>query len=156
MPGLFTNEAIAAIRMPPLRDRIEDIPLLTNHFVDKFAQHAGKKIPYINRKVIEKLVSYPWPGNVRELANILERAVILCSGRTLQPQHIVVDAGAVQPDDEVPTLAESEYRLILRALEKCDGRLSGPKGAAALLGVNRSTLWSRMQKLGINLSRKIE
>jgi PAS domain S-box-containing protein len=152
---LFYRLNIFPIRMPPLRDRIEDIPLLTNHFVDKFAQHIGKKIPNINRKVIEKLVSYPWPGNVRELANILERAVILCSGRTLQPQHIVVDAGVVQPDDEVPTLVESEYRLILRALEKCDGRLSGPKGAAALLGVNRSTLWSRMQKLGINLSRKI-
>ncbi|MCB2218649.1 sigma-54 interaction domain-containing protein [Desulfofustis glycolicus] len=152
---LYYRLNIFPIRMPPLRDRIDDIPLLTNHFVDKFAQHIGKKIPNINRKVIEKLVSYPWPGNVRELANILERAVILCPGRTLQPQHIGVDAGVVQLDDDVPTLAESEYRLILRALEKCDGRLSGPKGAAAILGVNRSTLWSRMHKLGIDISRKI-
>jgi len=152
---LYYRLNIFPIRMPPLRERIEDIPLLTNHFVDKFAQHIGKKIPNINQKVIEKLISYPWPGNVRELANILERAVILCPGRTLQPRHIGVDAGVVQADDEVTTLAENEYRLILRALEKCDGRLSGPKGAATLLGVNRSTLWSRMQKLGIELSRKI-
>jgi PAS domain S-box-containing protein len=153
---LFYRLNIFPIRIPPLRDRIEDIPLLTNHFVDTFAQRIGKKIPNINRLVIEKLVSYPWPGNVRELANILERAVILCSGRTLQAQHIGVGTGVAQPDDEIPTLAESEHRLILRALEKCDGRLSGPKGAATLLGVNRSTLWSRMQKFGISLSRKIE
>jgi PAS domain S-box-containing protein len=153
---LFYRLNIFPIRIPPLRDRIEDIPLLTNHFVDKFSQRIGKKIPNLNRMVIEKLVSYPWPGNVRELANILERAVILCSGRTLQAQHIGVGTGVAQPDDEIPTLAESEHRLILRALEKCDGRLSGPKGAATLLGVNRSTLWSRMQKFGISLSRKIE
>jgi transcriptional regulator with GAF, ATPase, and Fis domain len=153
---LFYRLNIFPIRIPPLRDRIEDIPLLTNHFVDKFSQRIGKKIPNLNRMVIEKLVSYPWPGNVRELANILERAVILCSGRTLQAQHIGVGTGVAQPDDEIPTLAESEHRLILRALEKCHGRLSGPKGAATLLGVNRSTLWSRMQKFGISLSRKIE
>jgi formate hydrogenlyase transcriptional activator len=152
---LFYRLNIFPIRIPPLRDRIDDIPLIANYFVNKFATRLGKKITSINRGAIEKLISWDWPGNVRELANILERAVILCDGKALQAEHIGLSNGPVAADDSISTLEESERRLILRALEKCNGRVSGPKGAAALLGVNRSTLWSRMQKLGINVAKQV-
>lgn len=147
---LFYRLHIFPIRIPPLRERVDDIPLLTNHFVNKFATRLGKNITTINRRTIEKLISWNWPGNVRELANILERAVILCKGKALQPEHIGLSNASITNDGRLPTLEEAERRLIKQALEKCNGRLSGPRGAAILLGINRSTLWSRMQKLGIN------
>lgn len=150
---LFYRLHIFPIRIPPLRERIDDIPLLTHYFVNRFAVRLGKKITTINRGTIDKMIAWNWPGNVRELANILERAVILCQGKTLQPRHIGLSEGLAGMDDTIPTLAENERILIRRALEKCNGRLSGAKGAAALLGVNRSTLWSRMQKLGIDKAR---
>jgi formate hydrogenlyase transcriptional activator len=147
---LFYRLNIFPIRIPPLRERIDDVPLLSDFFVKKFAARMGKKITRIHRQAIEKLMAWTWPGNVRELANILERAVILCAGSELQTRHIGLDGGRVAHEAEIPTLEESERRLILKALEKCKGRLAGPKGAAVLLGINRSTLWSRMQKLGIS------
>jgi transcriptional regulator with GAF, ATPase, and Fis domain len=152
---LFYRLHIFPIRIPPLRERIDDIPLIANHFVNNFATRLGKKITGINRKAIERLISWDWPGNVRELANMLERAVILCEGTTLQAEHIGLSTGPIAADDSIPTLEEGERRLIRQALEKCNGRLSGPRGAAALLGVNRSTLWSRMQKLGINVVKQV-
>jgi transcriptional regulator of acetoin/glycerol metabolism len=99
---------------------------------------------------LEKLQSYEWPGNVRELANILERAVILCQSRLLLKEHVGELEGRMPMADDFPTLEEAERRHILQALEKTGGVLAGPKGAAQLLGINRSTLWSRMRKLGIN------
>lgn len=152
---LFYRLHIFPIRIPPLREKIDDIPLIANYFVQTFAARLGKKITGINRKAIEKLISWHWPGNVRELANILERAVILCQGDTLQAEHIGLSNGPIAADDSIPTLEEAERRLIRQALEKCNGRLSGPRGAAALLGVNRSTLWSRMQKLGISVAKQV-
>ena len=146
---LYYRLHIFPIRIPPLRERIDDIPQLTHHFVNTFAARLGKTIMTINRGTIDKLMAWHWPGNVRELANILERAVILCQGKTLQPHHIGLSEGLAAAEDAILTLAESERRLIRRALEKCNGRLAGANGAAKLLGVNRSTLWSRMQKLGI-------
>ncbi len=152
---LFYRLHIFPIPIPPLRDRIDDIPLIATYFVNKFATRLGKDIPTINRQAIEKLISWHWPGNVRELANILERAVILCTGKVIQAQHIGLSSGLIAAEDAIPTLKENERRLILRALEQCNGRLAGPKGAAALLGVNRSTLWSRMQKLGISVAKQV-
>jgi transcriptional regulator with GAF, ATPase, and Fis domain len=152
---LFYRLHIFPIRIPPLRERIDDIPLIANYFVNSFATRLGKKITGISRKAIEKLISWNWPGNVRELANMLERAVILCEGTTLQAEHIGLSTGPIAADDSIPTLEEGERRLIRQALEKCNGRLSGPRGAAALLGVNRSTLWSRMQKLGIHVAKQV-
>ncbi len=150
---LFYRLHIFPVRIPPLRERIEDIPLLANHFVKHFAARFGKKTAGINRRAIEKLIAWEWPGNVRELANILERGVILCNGLTLQEKHIGLSGVAASRKDRIPTLEESERRLILQALKTCNGRLSGPRGAAAMLGINRSTLWSRMRKLGIDASR---
>jgi PAS domain S-box-containing protein len=151
---LFYRLNVFPIRIPPLRERIDDIPRLTHYFVNSFAARFGKKITTINRGTIDKLIAANWPGNVRELANILERAVILCQGDTLRTEHIGLGEGSVGAHDSIPTLEENERRLIRRALEKCNGRLSGANGAANLLGVNRSTLWSRMQKLGINATRQ--
>jgi PAS domain S-box-containing protein len=151
---LFYRLNIFPIQIPPLRERLEDIPLLTRYFVDKLAVRLGKKITTINRGTIDKLIAWNWPGNVRELANILERAVILCQGNTLRSRHIGLSEGLAGRNNPIPTLAENERHLIRRALEKCNGRLSGATGAAALLGVNRSTLWSRMQKLGIHAVKR--
>jgi DNA-binding NtrC family response regulator len=113
----------------------------------------GKKIQSVSRAVYEQLHQYDWPGNVRELANLLERSVILCQGDVLQPKHLTVSRSkqASAGPEEIPTLEEAERRLILRALEQTGGTLSGPNGAAQILGLNRSTLWSRMRKLGIEL-----
>jgi formate hydrogenlyase transcriptional activator len=150
---LYYRLNIFPIRIPPLRERIDDVPLLATHLVHKFAARMGKKITSINRQAMEKLVSFDWPGNVRELANILERGVILCKGNALQAKHIGLNSGQATDMGQIPTLEEGERRLILLALEKCNGRLAGPKGAAALLGVNRSTLWSRMKRLDIRAAK---
>ena len=148
---LFYRLNVFPIEVPPLRERKEDIPLLTAHFVRMFSQRMGKRVDGIHRSVSGQLNQYEWPGNVRELANLLERAVILCQGDTLQPQHLTVgrSRSAAAGPEPLPTLEEGERRLIQRALEQTGGVLAGPKGAAELLGINRSTLWSRMRKLGI-------
>ena len=151
---LFYRFNVFPIEVPPLRERKADIPLLTSYLVGKFSKRIGRHIHGIHRAVFEQFHQYDWPGNVRELANVLERAVILCQGDTIQPQHITVSRSkpAAAPEN-LPTLEEGERRLILRALEQTGGVLAGPNGAAELLGINRSTLWSRMRKLGIEPPR---
>jgi PAS domain S-box-containing protein len=149
---LFYRLNVFPIEVPPLRERKDDIPLLATYFVQKFSQRMGRRVQGIHRSACDQLLEYEWPGNVRELANLLERAVILCQGETLETQHLAVNrprpgAGIA---DSLPTLEEGERRLIVRALEQTKGVLAGPDGAAQLLGINRSTLWSRMRKLGID------
>jgi DNA-binding NtrC family response regulator len=139
--------------VPPLRERKEDIPLLTTHFVAEFTTRVGRQIESIDGRAIDRLIEYEWPGNVRELANVLERAVILCRGSALLPEHIGTLASQPGSGGRFPTLEEMERDHILQALERTGGVLAGPNGAAQLLGLNRSTLWSRMQKLGINRSK---
>jgi PAS domain S-box-containing protein len=146
---LFFRLNIFPIRVPPLRDRRDDIPILARHFVREFANRMGRAVDQIDARALDQLLAYNWPGNVRELANILERAVILCDGRVLQSAHLGLPTASAAPSGNVVTLDEAERRHILKALERTGGVLAGPKGAAALLGVNRSTLWSRMRKLGI-------
>jgi transcriptional regulator with GAF, ATPase, and Fis domain len=147
---LFFRLNIFPIRVPPLRDRPEDIPLLAHHFLREFASRMGRQIDRFDGEALERLTSYAWPGNVRELANVLERAVILCDGRVLHGRHVNLPAAAPRAaDPDLVSLEEAERRHILRALQKTGGVLAGPRGAATLLGLNRSTLWSRMRKLGI-------
>jgi PAS domain S-box-containing protein len=146
---LFFRLNIFPIEVPPLRDRREDIPLLAQHFIREFSGRLGRRVEQIDPRAIERLTSYGWPGNVRELANILERAVILCQGPVLLPTHLAWTSATPAADD-VCTLEEAERRHILKALEQSGGVLAGPQGAAQLLGLNRSTLWSRMRKLGIS------
>jgi transcriptional regulator with GAF, ATPase, and Fis domain len=156
---LYYRLNVFPVEVPPLRDRKEDIALLANHFGRKFSQRMGKRIDSIHRSFLDQLVSYDWPGNVRELANLMERAVIFCQGDTLQATHLATirmaapRAAATGPEP-LPTMDEAERRLIKRALDQTGGVLAGPNGAAAILGVNRSTLWSRMRKLGIDLQKK--
>jgi PAS domain S-box-containing protein len=149
---LFYRLNIFPLEIPPLRERSADIALLANYFVREFARRFGKRITSISQKALDKLTSYNWPGNVRELANILERAVILCQGRALQEEHIGIFSVTPAMTDAVEkfeTLEEAERRHILSALAKTNGVVAGPNGAAQLLGMNRSTLWSRMRKLGM-------
>jgi PAS domain S-box-containing protein len=146
---LFFRLNIFPIRVPSLRERRDDIPILARHFVREFASRLARSIDRIDSRAIDRLVAYDWPGNVRELANILERAVILCQDRVLHVAHLGLPGPTTSAADVLVTLDEAERRHILKALEKTGGVLAGPNGAAALLGVKRSTLWSRMKKLGI-------
>jgi formate hydrogenlyase transcriptional activator len=146
---LYYRLNVFPIHVPPLRERKEDVPLLAHHFVQEFARRLGRPMPRINPRALERLISYHWPGNVRELANVLERAVILCPGGVLQDSHLGSLAETGPAADPFPTLEQAERRHILDALERTGGVLAGPQGAAQLLGINRSTLWSRMKKLGL-------
>jgi transcriptional regulator with GAF, ATPase, and Fis domain len=147
---LFYRLNVFPMEVPPLRLRRDDIPLLARYFLRKFSQRMGKRIHGISSDVHNQFLHYDWPGNVRELANVMERAVILCKGDSIEPAHLAVSDGQKTVGAEAfLTLEESERRLIMRALQQTGGVLAGPKGAAELLGINRSTLWSRMKKLGI-------
>jgi formate hydrogenlyase transcriptional activator len=135
------------IRVPPLRERAEDIPPLVWAFLEEFGSRMGKRIKQVPRKTMEALQRHPWPGNVRELRNVIERGVILTTGDTLGVSAL--DDGVASAAMPRQTLAEGERDLILRALERARWHVKGPKGAAAALGLNPSTLYGRMKKLGI-------
>ena len=148
---LFYRLNIFPIALPLLRERKEDIPILTHYFVDKFAHRMGKKVTEVAPKAIDRLKNYSWPGNVRELANIIERAVILCDCETLRAEHLAVSDSLVQVEPGIASLEEIERRHIVRALEQTHGKVGGEDGAAKLLGLNRTTLISRMKKLAISM-----
>jgi formate hydrogenlyase transcriptional activator len=155
---LYYRLNVFPIRVPPLRERAEDIPLLVRHFVAQFSERNNRIIDTILSDTMEALTRYHWPGNIRELQNVIERAVIITKGATL-----TVSLDELKPDISPKTsqsretihaiLSETERTEILRALEISNWVISGPNGAAARLGTRRSTLQSRMQKLGIRLSR---
>jgi transcriptional regulator with GAF, ATPase, and Fis domain/tetratricopeptide (TPR) repeat protein len=147
---LYYRLNVFPIYVPPLRERKEDILLLAQHFLDIFGKKMNKKIRRLPTDELIKLESYHWPGNVRELEHIIERAVILSPGREIRIEGL--DPPSKRNDVEGPSivpLAELERNHIVRALEATRWRISGPKGAAKLLGLNRSTLRYRMKKLGI-------
>jgi transcriptional regulator with GAF, ATPase, and Fis domain len=140
------------ITMPPLRQRKEDIPLLVEHFVSTYAKKSGKTISSVSPLAMQSLQEHSWPGNVRELANVIERAVIHTPGSVLQ----VVDHFEQAAPDTLPptqTLEEVERDYIIRTLENTGWRIEGPFGAAKILGLNPSTLRTRMAKLGIQRRR---
>jgi transcriptional regulator with GAF, ATPase, and Fis domain len=143
---LYYRLNVFPIRVPPLRERPEDIPQLVWTFLEELSARMGKKITQVPRKTMEALQRRPWPGNVRELRNLIEHGAILTSGDTLRVPLVDDAAPLAAPQ---PTLADSERQLILRALETRSWRIKGPKGAAAALAMNPSTLYSRMKKLGI-------
>lgn len=142
------------ITVPPLRQRREDIPLLVQAFVARCAKRVGKEITKIPAATMESLCQYQWPGNIRELENIIERAVINTSGSVLTLASRL-DASQVLPTPGLArkTLEEVERGHILQVLQETGGRVSGSKGAAAILGLNPSTLRARLRKLGIALSK---
>ncbi len=151
---LFYRLNVFPIQMPPLRQRIGDIPLLVAYLVHLSAAKAGKKFDRIEKRTLEWMQSYQWPGNIRELQNVVERAVILCDGELLS-----VDDGWLSAETEAPaargarlpaTLAEREREMIESALAECRGRVSGACGAAVKLGIPRSTLESKIRTLRIS------
>ena len=154
---LFYRLNVFPLEMPPLRERGEDIPVLVEYFVDRFARKAGKRIRNVHRKTLDLLQSYPWPGNIRELQNVIERSVIVCEAETLSVDvsWLSRQAGFTQlasnPLSKRPVTEEKQ--IIEAALSDARGRVSGPSGAAAKLGVPASTLESKIRALKINKHR---
>jgi formate hydrogenlyase transcriptional activator len=155
---LYYRLNVFPIRLPALRERLEDIPLLVQHFVNKCARQMNKRIETIPPHIIDHLSNYHWPGNIRELQNVIERAVILSPGKNLhapsagleQSRHSAVSPAPNGTSASGPaTLEDCEREHILRALNGNRWVVGGPNGAAALLGLKRTTLISKMQKLGI-------
>jgi formate hydrogenlyase transcriptional activator len=140
------------IAVPSLRERVDDIPLLVEYFVGRFAKAAGKSIRHIGKETLELLKTYHWPGNIRELQNVVERAVILSENDTF-----IVDEGWLKgastessQHQGLSALDDREVEMIENALAESHGRISGPAGAAAKLGMPRQTLESKIQRLGID------
>jgi formate hydrogenlyase transcriptional activator len=162
---LYYRLNVFPIQIPALRERREDIPLLVRYFVQKFSRRLNKAVEYIPADAMEALANYSWPGNVRELENLLERAVLLSPGKELRvPLSEIKSTSAAATDSvfsftsltsspsltsPISTLEEVERQHILRALKQTQWRIAGPKGAALLLGMKRTTLQARIRKLGI-------
>jgi formate hydrogenlyase transcriptional activator len=145
---LYYRLNVFPIRIPPLRERPEDISLLVKHFTQKYAARMGKRINAVSSATMQKLERLSWPGNVRELENLVERSVILTSGNTLAVSLPEKTNGAIDAAEVVGNFEEQER--IVKILKETKGRVSGPNGAASRLGVKRSTLLDRMKKLGID------
>lgn len=147
---LFYRLNVFPINVPPLRDRPEDIPSLVRHFAQQFSRRMGKQITTIHSETMDALTQYPWPGNIRELQNLIERAVILSPGSVLKVPLGELRGAPAAAGGAGLTLQEAERRHILNALEETRWVIGGPNGAAARLGMKRSTLQFRMQKLRIS------
>jgi formate hydrogenlyase transcriptional activator len=149
---LFFRLNVFPIAVPPLRERVDDIPLLVEYFVARFANDAGKNIRHIAGQTLEQLRGYHWPGNIRELQNVAERAVILCETDTLEVDDswLIGESDEPSPNERLSALEDREVEMIKDALAKTHGRISGPSGAAATLGIPRQTLESKIRRLGIN------
>jgi DNA-binding NtrC family response regulator len=147
---LYYRLNVFPIAIPPLRDRREDIPLLVHYFVQKYARRMNKRIDTIPTEAIMALSEYRWPGNVRELENLIERAVILSQGTELHVPVPELKSEAREETQPVTTLEAAERDHILRALQAAEWVIGGPTGAAARLGMKRTTLQSKIQKLGIS------
>ena len=153
---LFYRINVYPIHLPALRERAEDIPLLVRHFLNKYAREMGRPVPSLSEATMETLCRHDWPGNVRELQNVIERAVIRARGKLhVSPAELIQGSPPLpmEPIDSPPgavTLEESEREHILRVLHDTRWVVGGSSGAAAVLGVKRTTLISKMQKLGIS------
>jgi len=155
---LFYRLYVFPIEIPALRERNEDIRLLVEYFIDRYARKAGKSITSIDKKTLRLLESYPWPGNIRELQNVIERSVIVCETPTFSVDESWLSQ---QPRDRRPggklnlsnSVAAQEREMIEAALRESQGRVYGPSGAAAKLGIARSTLEAKIRSLKINKNR---
>ena len=154
---LFYRLNVFPIVAPPLRDRVDDIAVLVEYLIDRYAKKAGKKFRAISKKTLELFQAYDWPGNVRELQNVIERSVVLCDGETFSIDETWLKRTSHRLlGPEVPlvaTVVAHEKELIEAALAKANGRIAGPSGAAAKLGIPRQTLESKIRSFGINKHR---
>ena len=149
---LYYRLSVFPIALPPLRERAEDIPMLVRFLVDKFAARVGKRIEGLSAETMRRLVAYRWPGNIRELENVLERAVILATGPTLDLEidaELLATPTAAAEDQTLPSLEAIERRHVLTVLRQTRWVIDGPRGAAQILGLHPNTLRSRLKKLGI-------
>jgi formate hydrogenlyase transcriptional activator len=151
---LYYRLNVFPVLVPPLRERREDIPLLVSHFVEVFARRMGKRIDRIPEKTTNALMGYPWPGNVRELQNLVERAVIRSDDGVLPNPLPRSEEDAPTTTFSEGTFMDSQRALILQTLRAAGGMIGGPQGAAARLGLKRTTLVSKMKKLGIYRPRR--
>jgi formate hydrogenlyase transcriptional activator len=147
---LYYRLNVFPVLLPPLRERREDIPALVTHFVEIFGRRMGREIEHIPSETMSALSSYQWPGNIRELQNLIERAVILSNDGVLPNPLPAAGAEGVSISPGATTLRDSERTLILNTLKAVRWVIGGPKGAAARLGLKRTTLIHKMQKLGIS------
>jgi formate hydrogenlyase transcriptional activator len=151
---LYYRLNVFPVPLPPLRARHEDIPALVEHFVEIYARRMRKTIEHISPQTMAALTSYQWPGNIRELQNFIERSVILTSGNVLEsPLASLRNSAEVESLGPI-TMEDAERDHIRKTLEQTRWVVSGPNGAAARLGIKRSTLYFRMQKLGISRTHK--
>jgi len=155
---LFYRLNVFPLRMPALRERGDDIPMLVKYLVNRYAERAGKSIRHISKRTSDLFQAYAWPGNVRELQNVIERAVILCDGETFAVDDtwltpVVAPHSVATRSPLVANLEEHEREVIEHALQEAEGVIGGPAGAAARLGIPRQTLESKIKKLGIKRHR---
>jgi formate hydrogenlyase transcriptional activator len=152
---LFYRLNVFPLQIPPLRERKQDIPVLVEYFIHRYARQAGKTFLRANKRTLDRLQAYPWPGNVRELQNVIQRSVILCDSDefVVEENWLSMERPVQGPHALTKTLAAHERAIIEEALRASCGRVFGPSGAAARLGVARSTLESRIRALRINKSR---
>ena len=155
---LFYRLNVFPIEIPPLRQRIEDIHVLVEYFIDRYARKAGKSLSGIDKKTLDLLQSYPWPGNIRELQNVIERSVIVCETENFSVDESWLSRQPLPAEPNTPLelsemLAAQEREMIEAALRDTGGRVFGPSGAAAKLGMPRSTLESKIRSLKINKNR---
>jgi transcriptional regulator with GAF, ATPase, and Fis domain len=147
---LYYRLNVFPVALPPLRERKEDIPLLVHFLVNKFATRIAKRVDAVTEQTMRQLTSYPWPGNVRELENVLERAVILTTGATLDFIPDLFPLSDAKPAArQLLTLESMERDHIAAVLQQTGGVVEGPRGAAQILGLHPNTLRNRMKKLGI-------
>jgi formate hydrogenlyase transcriptional activator len=151
---LYYRLNVFPISLPPLRERRADIPALVTHFVELYGRRMGKQIEHIPPDTMSALCSYQWPGNIRELQNFIERSVIVTSGNVLHPPLTSLKSAAAADSIGAITLEDAERDHILKTLEHTRWVVSGPNGAATRLGIKRSTLYFRMQKLGISRTNR--
>jgi formate hydrogenlyase transcriptional activator len=153
---LFYRLNVFPIQTPSLRERVEDIPLLVEYFIERYAKKAGKKIRNIGKNTLELFQGYDWPGNIRELQNVIERAVVLCDGETFSVDETWLKRDGQPSAPAMPfvaTLVEREKEIIETVLAECHGQVAGRSGAAAKLGIPRQTLESKIKSLGIDKHR---
>jgi len=153
---LYYRLNVFPINVPALRERLDDIPMLVRHFVHLYAKRMDKSVCEISTEAMDVLSRYPWPGNVRELQNVIERSVILSPGKVLRPSLVefqqpseTTDATRISVQGDRTTFKDAERECIIQALAATNWVLGGPKGAAARLGLARTTLIAKMKKLGV-------